>query len=197
MSSARSRSSTDPLSAALDAAVVRVLADVAATPVTNPVVLIDGRSGAGKTSLTRRLVERWPDGGRVQMLALDSVYPGWDGLRRGADYVRERVLAPHARGAVGVWRRWDWEAHERAEASEIEPALPLIVEGAGVLTPETALLAGIRVWVGAPDAERRRRALDRDGDAYRPHWERWAAQEAAHLAEHDPVSLASVVIDLP
>ena len=36
----------------------------------------------------------------------------------------------------------------------------------------------MRVWLEAPLEERMRRGLARDGEAFRPHWERWAAQEA-------------------
>ena len=34
---------------------------------------------------------------------------------------------------------------------------------------------------------RKKRALDRDGETFAPHWEAWAAQEEAMLArEHTP-----------
>jgi dephospho-CoA kinase len=38
------------------------------------------------------------------------------------------------------------------------------------------------IWVDAPEEQRYRRAMARDGDAYAPHWARWAAQERAHFA---------------
>ncbi len=170
---------------------------VTAVSAANPVVLIDGRSGAGKSSLARLLVAGWPGGAPVQLIALDSLYPGWDGLDEGVRAACETILLPHARGRVGVWRRWDWDAEAPAEAHAVDPSLPLVVEGAGLLTPQTAPLGDVRVWVQAPDASRRRRALDRDGDGYRPHWERWAAQERRHLERDRPVALATVVCDVP
>lgn len=170
---------------------------VVAVGAANPVVVVDGRSGAGKSSLARRLVASWPLRGRVQLVALDDVYPGWDGLAAGSAYARETVLTPHAKGGVGVWERWDWDRGERAEAHAVDPSLPLVIEGAGVLTPETARLADVSVWVDAPSPSRKHRALDRDGDAYRPHWDRWAAQEEQHLAAHDPVALATIVVRVP
>ncbi|MGP3536500.1 hypothetical protein ACTU3I_17015 [Microbacterium sp. RD1] len=170
---------------------------VRAVAAANPVVLVDGRSGAGKTTFARELAARWPQRGRVQLVALDDVYPGWDGLRDGVDYACSTILAPHARGVVGVWERWDWSTSERAEAHAIDPSLPLIVEGSGLLTPVTARLADVRVWLDAPVASRRARALTRDGDAYRPHWERWAAQEDRHVADDEPLSHASLTVALP
>lgn len=197
MSSAPSRSSADPLDVALKSALGAVLARVAAVGAANPVVLIDGRSGAGKSSLARRLVAAWPGGGRVQLVALDDVYPGWDGLAEGAEYARESILLPHAKGSVGVWERWDWEANARAEAHAVDPSLPLVVEGSGVLTRAAATLADVGVWVDAPEASRKSRALGRDGDTYRPHWERWAAQEERHQTQNAPHETATVVVSLP
>jgi hypothetical protein len=196
VSSAPSRSSVDPVGAALALGAEAVLRAVAAAAAAHPVVLIDGCSGAGKTSLARLLAAQWP-GGPVQLVALDSLYPGWDGLDAGVEIVRAAVLVPRARGEAGAWRRWDWDAGAPAEEHVVDPVLPLIVEGSGVLTAATAPLGDVRVWVDAPAAARRRRALDRDGDLYRPHWERWAAQERRHVARDDPRSLATVEVVVP
>lgn len=196
MSSAPSRSN-DPFANAIDEAAARTLAAVTAVGAANPVVLIDGRSGAGKSTLARRLVANWPLRGRVQLVALDSLYPGWDGLADGVEAARELILNPHARGLIGVWQRWDWGASTYAEASAVDPSLPLIVEGSGILTPVTARLSDVRVWLEAPADTRRRRALDRDGDTYRPHWARWAEQEERHLTRDEPATHATHVFALP
>lgn len=197
MSSGPSRSRPDAVSIAIDAAASGVIAAVASLGVTNPVILIDGRSGAGKSSLAHRLVARWPMAGRVQLVALDSLYPGWDGLDAGVEAARDLILRPHARGLIGVWQRWDWEAAAHAEAHAVDPSLPLILEGAGLLTSVNSRLADVRVWLESPPQSRRRRALDRDGETYEPHWERWARQEDVHLERDAPYQLASHVFDVP
>ncbi|WP_309064395.1 hypothetical protein [Microbacterium sp.] len=189
--------SDDPFADALAAAVERIGAAVRAVAASNPVVLIDGRSGAGKSSLATRLRRGWPLSGPVQVVALDSLYPGWEGLEAGADAATERILLPHARGVIGIWRRWDWDREEEAEAHAVDPALALIVEGCGALTARAARLADVTVWVDGPAASRRQRALERDGDGLRAHWDMWARQEEEHIARHDPVSLAHVRVQTP
>lgn len=197
MSSAPSRSNADPVATSLALAVRHLTTAIEQVAASNPVVLIDGRSGAGKSSLARALVSQWPLRGRVQLVALDSIYPGWDGLDDGVELARELILTPHARGVVGVWQRWDWSIGEPAEAHAVDPSLPLIVEGAGLLTPATAKLGDVRVWLESPAASRKQRALDRDGDAFRPHWERWARQEQRHVERDDPMRLATHLFPVP
>jgi hypothetical protein len=197
VSSAHSRSSSDPLALALDAAASSVIDAVTSIAATNPVVLIDGRSGAGKSSLARLIIARWPLAGRVQLVALDSIYPGWDGLESGVKLAREQILVPHARGLMGVWQRWDWEDSAPAEAHAVDPSLPLVIEGSGLLTPVTRRLGDVRVWLDSPAQSRRHRALTRDGDAYRPHWDRWARQEDDHVARDEPVLQATHAFVIP
>jgi len=189
--------SDDPVAAALERAATLIVDDVHALAAANPVVLIDGRSGAGKTSLARMLVERWPIAGRVQSIALDSIYPGWDGLHDGVERALDGILRPHGRGLLGYWRRWDWERGAEAEVHAVDPALGVILEGSGVLTPATAKIADVRIWLESAEDGRKARALKRDGDTYRPHWDRWARQESDHLLRDQPQALATRVIDVP
>jgi hypothetical protein len=189
--------SDDPVAAALERAAALIEQDIRSLAAANPVVLIDGGSGAGKSSLAAKLVRRWPVLGHVQLVALDSIYPGWDGLDDGTERALEWILRPHGRGYLGTWRRWDWDTEAEAESHAVDPALGVIVEGSGILRPSTAGLADIRIWVESAEESRKRRALDRDGDTYLPHWERWAAQERRHIDRDDPRALATRIVDIP
>lgn len=149
-------------------------------------ILIDGRSGSGKTDLARAMTAGWPE---AQLVRLDDIYPGWDGLQAGSRHVTEFVL-----GARPCWQRWDWEKGRAAEWHELDPDRPIIVEGCGALSRANRALADWAIWVELDDATRRERALARDGEAYAPHWERWAAQELAFIARENPMALADEIL---
>lgn len=158
-----------------------------------PVVLVDGGSGSGKSTLARALADAWPGG--ATLVRLDDLYPGWDGLEAGSAQVHAHVLAPRAAGRPARWRRWDWVANRPAEWQPVDAELPLVVEGSGVLSTANAALADFAVWIELDEPTRKQRALARDGDAYKPHWERWAAQERAFAERERPAELADLVID--
>lgn len=190
-------SSADAFDAAIDRAAhaVRDALTAAVRAGAPPVVLIDGRSGSGKTTLAARVADAAD--AAVQVVALDDIYPGWDGLAAGAEAARALIIEPVVAGRVARWHRWDWARQAPGAVSLTHPGTPLIVEGSGVLTAAAAALAPVRVWLESPEASRRERAIARDGDAYRPHWDRWAAQELRHLADDDPLAHATIVVDVP
>ncbi|MBE3002135.1 phosphoribulokinase [Nocardiopsis sp. HNM0947] len=164
------------------------------------VVAVEGRSGAGKSTVAAHLAEVLRSRGEaVHVLTMEDLYAGWEGLAEGAELLRGRVLEPLARGEAPVWHRWDWEHGTFSTApsslpSEVARDGVLIVEGtgSGVRPGPVDLL----VWVHAPDTVRARR-LDRREDAhlYSPFRAAWAEQEARHLALHRPEEHARVRVD--
>lgn len=190
-------SADDPLRDVLVTAAADIVASVTGAEPGRATVVIDGRSGAGKSTLADLVVAAWDRPGRVRLLRLDDVYPGWGGLSAATRTVTHDVLIARAAGVAGSWRAWDWDADRPAERRTIGAFGDLIVEGCGSLTPATAALADVSVWVDGDADARRHRALLRDGDGFRPHWEEWAAQEADHIDEHRPAERADLVVTVP
>jgi uridine kinase len=163
------------------------LAAAAAATVTmteRPVVLIDGRSGSGKTTLARELAPLL----HAQLVRLDDLYPGWDGLQAGSDHIHS-VVIPESR-----WREWDWAADRQGAWHRLDSTKPLVIEGAGALSRANRELATYGIWVELDAETRKLRALARDGDAYAPFWDRWAAQEEHFAAVEHSRSLADIEV---
>lgn len=153
---------------------------------------VDGRSGSGKTTFAGRLAAEL----EAQVLHLDDVYPGWDGLAQAIPLVHGGVVAPLVAGRAAGHRRWDWARGEPGDVVELGRPEVLVVEGVGSGARVIARHAVLLVWTEAPDDVRYRRGMARDGESYRPHWDRWAAQEDAYLAAEDPRARADLVLDL-
>jgi len=155
------------------------------------VVAIDGRSGAGKTLLAGRL--RTQLGAPV--VSLEDLYGGWDGLEHGIDLLVSEVLMPVSDERAARVPRYDWLTREWAKPVVLEPPELLIVEGVGAAARRAAAFESLLVWLEAAPSARKQRALDRDGNAFAPYWDMWAAQEDAMLARERTLERADVVID--
>lgn len=155
------------------------------------VIAIDGRSGAGKSTLALLLAPALD----APVVHLDRLYDGWDGLERGVATLEREVLAPLAAGRPVLVPHYDWAVGDWDAPWPLEAPGTLIVEGVGAGARPGAAHAGLLVWLEAPVAVRRARALARDGAVYAPHWDRWAAQEDALLARERTPERADVVLD--
>ena len=152
-----------------------------------PVVLIDGGAGSGKTTLAQKLVAAWSGTTRPQLVSLDDLYPGWGGLAAASAAVPDLITG-------GGYASWDWARSRPGPWRTLDPERPLIVEGCGAITPASAALSGLTVWVDLDASERRRRAIARDGDSFATHWDEWAEQETAQWRSNRPRDLADVIL---
>ncbi|WP_292645034.1 (d)CMP kinase [Nocardioides sp.] len=152
-------------------------------------ICVDGPAGSGKTTLATALADMT----QAQVVHMDDLYAGWEGLAEGIAQL-ETVLLPLVEGAPGSYRRYDWHAHELAETVLVPPSPLLVIEGVG---SGAAAYDGFRTalaWVDAPEEERRRRGVGRDGDTFAPHWDAWAAAETEHFARDQTAARADIIV---
>ncbi|CAO5189348.1 Uridine kinase [Frankia sp. AiPs1] len=152
---------------------------------------LDGCSGAGKSTLAARLCAALP----APCVNLEDLYGGWDGLAAGVGRLVADVLAPLAAGRNPRVPRYDWTAGVWRDPRPLDVRGGLlVVEGVGAGAQAVAPYLSLLVWLEAPRALRRERALARDGDGYAGHWDAWAEQEATLLAQDDPRARADIVL---
>jgi para-aminobenzoate synthetase len=161
------------------------------------IIAVDGRSGAGKTTLAVELAALLRIHRSVSLFHLEDIYPGWDGLAAGQLRYRRTVLEPLAAGRSAAWTAWDWQRGMDGPARTTAAADVVVVEGVGAAHAAAREFIDAAVWIDAAAAPRRRRALARDGAGYEPFWELWAAQEDAWLAGDDVADQADVVVHGP
>jgi uridine kinase len=159
------------------------------------VLAVDGTSGAGKTTLARSVALALEVSGPVATVHMDRLCPGWDGLAAAPSLLTTQVLEPLARGRRAAYRVWSWVRDEWSGTREVPPCRFLVVEGCGASVQPAGAYAAVSVFVDADVALRHRRGIARDGEAYRPHWQRWADQETALFTADGTRQRADLVLD--
>jgi uridine kinase len=154
-------------------------------------VCVDGPAGSGKTTLAAAIAELVA-GARV--VHMDDLYAGWSGLE-DVDLQLAGLLRPLGEGRAGTYQRYDWPTGRFAESVVVAPGPMLVLEGVGSGAADLADLVTVLVWVEAPHDVRMARGIERDGDAFAPHWEQWARDEAALFARERTRERADVVVD--
>jgi uridine kinase len=169
--------------------------DRSATLGAGRLVCVDGPAGSGKSTLGAALQRAAGSRtGTAALVHMDDLYPGWSGLEAAVAAVAEDLVGPLRSGRAGCYRRYDWVTQAPAERRVVDPVDLLVLEGVGssAAAPDAATCL---VWVEAPEAERLRRGLARDGEAVREHWLAWMRAEQALFARDRTRDRADFVVD--
>jgi uridine kinase len=167
---------------------------------TTPIILVDGRTGSGKTTfaaaLQNRLFQKGESAPRV--IHMDDLYEGWDGLQAGVDYLIRQILSPLGRREGASWQEYDWAAGQRSGTwREFRGATPLIIEGVGSLSRIAAEQADVKIWLEAEQSIRQTRLSQRQalGDGDGSWFAMWSAQEADFYAREKSDEIADLVFE--
>lgn len=155
------------------------------------IIAIDGPAGSGKTTLAGKLSTHLG----AQLLHMDDLYNGWDGLREGGQTITH-LLQQISRGEAATYRRYDWDEGRYLEKHTLDPGGVIVVEGVGSVRLEHLDMLSLVVVVQEPDAdERLRRGLERDGAYLEELWKQWMVEEAELHREVNLLARADVVVN--
>ena len=169
----------------------------------SPVVLIDGSAGSGKTHFAKALSERIFQSQRQlpKLIQMDDIYPGWDGLRAGAQYLNQHILTPITQGQAASWQIWDWGNNQRGAPTEpangwrsFEGGNLVIVEGCGSISKAARDLAQLCIWVESDAPTRKQRYSDRDDGIFDEFYLAWSIQEDEFYQAESSQELADLII---
>jgi len=171
------------------------------------VVAVDGRSGTGKSTLSAWMAGQLG----ATLVDQDDFYAGgtmddWRRLTpcekadRVIDWhrVRDEVLLPLRAGREARWRPFNWETMEGLAPEPIvaQPAPIVILDGAYSARPELADLIDLSILVTLPDAVRRARLREREGEEYTSAWHAiWDEAEDSYFSTIRPPEAFDLVIE--
>ena len=142
-------------------------------------ILVDGRSGAGKTTWAERLAEMVKGSA---LLHTDDVAWNLDAFAWD-DLLLSEVIAPWRRGEVVSFVPPGWVTHHRPGSINVPATHTLIVEGVGAGRATLAREAEATIWVQSDRDAARRRGVERDitlgrtPNEARAFWAEWARAE--------------------
>jgi hypothetical protein len=177
--------------------VIRRLRDASPGVTGRPrVIAIDGRGGAGKTTLVERLIQVVPNSDVVHTddIAWNQAYFAWGSI------LATNVLKPLHRGEAVDFRPDAWVTHDRAGSITVPAGADVIwVEGTGIIRAELAPWLDASVWIQGDLDEQERLLALRDGDSpqQREHVANWLLEELPFLLREKPWSRATLIVGGP
>lgn len=162
------------------------------------IVSIDGRGGAGKSSLAQAMSNLDQT---VTIVHIDDFYdPTTTRNEIGAmiDWRRvvEQVLAPLRNERSGRYQRFDWDTQCLAEWHDVPVGGIMILDGVYSTRREIVDYLTYRIWLEIPRELGMERGIVRDGWGSRTWWlQQWMPEEDRYIAEQRPSDSADIIID--
>ncbi len=172
---------------------------LASAPRLGPVrfVAVDGPAGSGKTTFAGRLSRALRETGiTVAELHVDDLLEGWGDLDGFWPRWVGQVVEPLIRGEPARYQRYDWVREQFDERWETVAAPDvLVLEGVSSARSAADPYRGVGIYVTVDRDLRLARGIARDGEALRPQWLRWMADEDRHFITEETANRADVIVD--
>lgn len=160
-----------------------------------PIIAIDGRAGAGKTTLASDLAVVLSPRYSIKIVHMDDLYPGWDDSL-GA-HLRDSLVAlvdSHIKGEGYTISHFNWASNQFHSPMKFEKVDLLILEGVG--SGQSAIRSNISalIWMEIDANQGLSRVIDRDGSSVAPHMDSWLLQQEQHFRSEDTYNRADFIL---
>ena len=162
------------------------------------VIAIDGRAGAGKTTLANDLFLALSSTHQAAVIHMDEVYEGWElGLSDSLAPRLSHLLRDLSSGQPHQLPVYDWKSEKFTSCREIPLVDILIIEGVGSAQRVVREYATATIWLDIDAASGLERVLERDGKAIEAHMIQWQVDEDEHHRREKTRESADFILSTP
>ena len=145
-------------------------------------IAIDGRAGAGKTTLAARFFDKLSVDKTVEVIHMDDLYDGWENaLDEGLTKTLESIVNAHNNNVSIKIDIFNWESMSFDSKRVINPVDLLILEGVGAGQKVVRDAGATLYWLDIDAEVGIQRVLNRDGNQIASQMKQWQISQEIHF----------------
>ena len=145
-------------------------------------IAIDGRAGAGKTTLAARFFDELSVDKRVEVIHMDDLYDGWENaLDEGLTKTLESIVNAHQKKEGFEIDIFNWQSMSFDSKRQIDPVDILILEGVGAGQKVVRDAGATLYWLDIDADDGIARVLKRDGNQIASQMKQWQIAQEIHF----------------
>ena len=145
-------------------------------------IAIDGRAGAGKTTLAARFFDELSVNKRVEVIHMDDLYNGWENaLDEHLTKTLESIVNAHQKKEGFEIDIFNWQSLSFDSKRQINPVDILILEGVGAGQKVVRDAGATLYWLDIDADDGIARVLKRDGNQIASQMKQWQIAQEIHF----------------
>lgn len=145
-------------------------------------IAIDGRAGAGKTTLAASFFEELSADKTVAVIHMDDLYDGWENaLSERLTQTLESIVKSHQSKVAFEIDIFNWESMSFDSKRVIHPVDILILEGVGAGQKVVRDAGATLYWLDIDAEVGIQRVLNRDGNQIASQMKQWQIAQEIHF----------------
>ena len=145
-------------------------------------IAIDGRAGAGKTTLAARFFDELSVDKTVDVIHMDDLYDGWENaLDEHLTKTLESIVNAHQKKEGFEIDIFNWQSMSFDSKRQINPVDILILEGVGAGQKVVRDAGATLYWLDIDADDGIARVLKRDGNQIASQMKQWQIAQEIHF----------------